>query len=145
MKPVNIGMLGLGTVGSGVVRIVEGHQEDLVRQIGAPVKISKIAVRNLNKARRVTVDPSMLTDDPWEVINDPDIDVVVEVMGGVEQTLEYMLAALERGKHIVTANKDLIAQHGPKILAKAAEKRCDVMYEASVAGGIPILRTLVEG
>jgi len=145
MKPVNIGMLGLGTVGSGVVRIVEGHQEDLVRQIGAPVKISKIAVRNLNKTRKVTVDPALLTEDPWEVINDPNIDVVVEVMGGVEQTLEYILAALERGKHIVTANKDLMAQHGPKILAKAAEKRCDVMYEASVAGGIPILRTLVEG
>jgi homoserine dehydrogenase len=145
MKPVNIGMLGLGTVGSGVVRIVEGHQEDLVRQIGAPVKISKIAVRNLNKTRKVNVDPALLTEDPWEVINDPNIDVVVEVMGGVEHTLEYLLAALERGKHIVTANKDLVAQHGPKILAKAAEKRCDVMYEASVAGGIPILRTLVEG
>jgi len=145
MKPVNIGMLGLGTVGSGVVRIVEGHQEDLVRQIGAPVKISKIAVRSLNKTRKVNVDPAMLTEDPWEVINDPNIDVIVEVMGGVELTLEYILAALERGKHIVTANKDLIAQHGPKILAKAAEKRCDVMYEASVAGGIPILRTLVEG
>jgi len=145
MKPVNIGMLGLGTVGSGVVRIVEGHQEDLQRQIGTSVKISKIAVRSLAKTRKVSVDPSLLTEDPWEVINDPNIDVIVEVMGGVDRTKEYILSALDKGKHVVTANKDLMAQHGPEILAKAAEKRCDVMYEASVAGGIPILRTLVEG
>jgi homoserine dehydrogenase len=145
MKPINIGMLGLGTVGSGVVRIIEGHQEDLSRQIGTSVNIRKIAVRNAAKSRKVTVDPALLTEDPWEVIHDPSIDVIVEVMGGVEQTKEYVLAALAKGKHVVTANKDLIARHGPEILAAAAKNRCDVMYEASVAGGIPILRTLVEG
>lgn len=145
MKPINIGMLGLGTVGSGVVRIIEEHQEDLQRQIGSPVRLAKIAVRSISKPRKVNVDPAILTEDPWEVINDPTIDVIVEVMGGVEFTKQYILSALEKGKHVVTANKDLIAQHGPEILAKAEEKRCDVMYEASVAGGIPILRTLVEG
>ncbi|GFR38347.1 homoserine dehydrogenase [Insulibacter thermoxylanivorax] len=145
MKKIRIGMLGLGTVGSGVVRIVEGHQEDLQRQTGAELVLSKIAVRDINKSRKVTVDPALLTEDPWEVINDPEIDVIVEVMGGVEQTKEYILAALDKGKQVITANKDLIALHGPEILAKAAEKRCDIMYEASVAGGIPILRTLVEG
>lgn len=145
MKPVKIGMLGLGTVGSGVVRIIEGHQEDLVRQIGAPVHISKIAVRSVSKARKVSIDPELLTDDPWEVINDPEIGVIIEVMGGVEETKNYILAALDKGKHVVTANKDLMALHGPEILAKAAANRCDCMYEASVAGGIPILRTLVEG
>lgn len=145
MKSVKIGMLGLGTVGSGVVRIVEGHQEDLQRQIGASVEIRKVAVRTIGKARNVSIDPDLLTEDPWELINDPEIDVIIEVMGGVEQTKTYILSALDKGKHIVTANKDLMALHGPEILAKAAEKKCDVMYEASVAGGIPILRTLVEG
>jgi len=145
MKPIHIGMLGLGTVGSGVIRILEGHQEELQRQIGQPVKISKISVRSLGKMRKVSVDESLLTEDPWEVINDPEIDIIIEVMGGVEQTKEYLMTALDKGKHVITANKDLMALHGPEILAKAAEKRCDVLYEASVAGGIPILRTLVDG
>jgi homoserine dehydrogenase len=137
--------LGLGTVGTGVVRIVEGHHDDLERQIGAPVEISRIAVRNADKPRAVRVDRHKLTENPWEVVNDPEIDVIIEVMGGVEHTKTYLLAALEQGKQVVTANKDLMALHGPDILAKAAEVRRDVMYEASVAGGIPILRTITEG
>ncbi|NMO95322.1 homoserine dehydrogenase [Paenibacillus lemnae] len=145
MKPVKVGLLGLGTVGTGVVRIVEGHQEDLSSQVGSPIIIEKIAVKNTDKDRSVAVDSSKLTTDPWEVIRDPEIDVIVEVMGGIEQTKAYMLEALELGKHIVTANKDLMALHGAEILAKAHEKQCDVFYEASVAGGIPIIRTLIEG
>lgn len=145
MKPIKLGMLGLGTVGSGVVRIVEGHQEDLQRQVGSAIEIKKICVKNIGKARSVTVNEEKLTDDPYELIDDPDIDVIVEVMGGVDHTKRYVMAALEKGKHIVTANKDMMALHGTEILAKAAEKGCEVLYEASVAGGIPILRTLVEG
>lgn len=145
MKPVKVGLLGLGTVGTGVVRIVEGHQEDLSSQVGSPISIEKIAVKNKEKERSVSVDYRKVTDDPWEVIRDPEIDVIVEVMGGIEQTREYLLEALDRGKHIVTANKDLMALHGSEILAKAQEKQCDVFYEASVAGGIPIIRTLIEG
>ncbi|WP_422660177.1 homoserine dehydrogenase [Paenibacillus sp. EC2-1] len=145
MKPVKVGLLGLGTVGTGVVRIVEGHQEDLSSQVGSPIIIEKIAVKNTEKDRSVFVDSGKLTDDPWDVIRDPEIDVIVEVMGGIEQTKSYILEALERGKHIVTANKDLMALHGAEILAKAQEKQCDVFYEASVAGGIPIIRTLIEG
>lgn len=145
MKPIKVGLLGLGTVGTGVIRIVEGHQEDLSSQVGSPIVIEKIAVRSLDKARNVEVDGSKLTEDPWEVINNPEIDVIVEVMGGVEATRTYILEALERGKHIVTANKDLMALYGSEILAKAQEKQCDVFYEASVAGGIPIIRTLIEG
>ncbi|MGM1050101.1 MAG: homoserine dehydrogenase [Bacillota bacterium] len=145
MKPVKVGLLGLGTVGTGVVRIVEGHQEDLSSQVGSPIIIEKIAVKNTEKDRSVTVDSSKLTDDPWDVIRDPEIDVIVEVMGGIEQTKSYILEALDRGKHIVTANKDLMALHGAEIMAKAQEKQCDVFYEASVAGGIPIIRTLIEG
>lgn len=145
MKPVKVGLFGLGTVGTGVVRIVEGHQEDLQSQVGSPIAISKILVKDRTKARSVRIDPSKLTEDPWEIVRDPEIDVIVEVMGGIESTKEYMLEALERGKHIVTANKDLMALHGQEILAKASEKGCDVLYEASVAGGIPIIRTLIEG
>ncbi|MBW4841024.1 MAG: homoserine dehydrogenase, partial [Paenibacillaceae bacterium] len=145
MKPVKIGLLGLGTVGTGVVRILEGHQEDLSSQVGSPIVIEKIAVKTLDKSRSIDVDPRKLTEDPWSVIRDPEIDVIVEVMGGVDQTKAYILEALERGKHIVTANKDLMALYGSEILAKAMEHQCDVFYEASVAGGIPIIRTLIEG
>ncbi|MNH79243.1 Homoserine dehydrogenase [compost metagenome] len=145
MKPVKVGLLGLGTVGTGVVRIVEGHQEDLSSQVGSPIVIEKIAVKSMDKARNIAIDSSKLTDNPLDVIRDPEIDVIVEVMGGIDGTKEYILEALERGKHIVTANKDLMALHGSEILAKAQEKQCDVFYEASVAGGIPIIRTLIEG
>ncbi len=145
MKPIKVGLLGLGTVGTGVVRIVEGHQEDLSNQAGSPISISQILVKDRNKGRSIPVDSSKLTEDPWEIVRNPEIDVIVEVMGGIGQTKEYMLEALERGKHIITANKDLMALHGQEILEKAREKGCDVLYEASVAGGIPIIRTLVEG
>lgn len=145
MKPVKVGLLGLGTVGTGVVRIVEGHQEDLRSQVGSDISIEKILVKDRTKSRNVAVDAGKLTEDPWEIVRDPDIDVIVEVMGGIGQSREVILEALDRGKHIVTANKDLMAMHGPEILAKAREKGCDVLYEASVAGGIPIIRTLIEG
>ncbi|CAM4364327.1 homoserine dehydrogenase [Paenibacillus tarimensis] len=145
MKPVKVGLLGLGTVGTGVVRIVERHQEDLLGQAGSPIIIEQIAVKNTNKLRSVPIDADKLTDDPWDVIRNPEIDVIIEVMGGINQTKEYILEALASGKHVVTANKDLMALHGQEILAKARENRCDVMYEASVAGGIPIIRTLIEG
>ncbi len=145
MKPVKIGLLGLGTVGTGVVKIVEGHQEDLQRQVGCPVLIEQILVQQIDKDRSIPIDSNKLTEDPWSVINNPEIDVVIEVMGGIGLAKEYILASLERGKHVVTANKDLMAKHGQEILQKASEKGCDVFYEASVAGGVPILRTLVEG
>ncbi len=145
MKSVKVGLLGLGTVGTGVVRIVEGHQEDLLGQVGSPITIERIAVKQVDKARSVAIDRTKLTEDPWDVIRDPEIDVIIEVMGGIEHTKAYILEALSRGKHVVTANKDLMALHGPEILAAARENRCDVMYEASVAGGIPIIRTLIEG
>lgn len=145
MKPVKVGLLGLGTVGTGVVRIVEGNQEDLSSQVGSPIVIERICVKSFDKTRSIEVEASKLTTDPWQVIRDPEIDVVVEVMGGIAGTKELILEALERGKHIVTANKDLMALHGSEILAKAQLMQCDVFYEASVAGGIPIIRTLIEG
>lgn len=145
MKPIKVGLLGLGTVGTGVVRIVEGHQEDLASQVGSPIQIGKVLVKDVSKSRSIHVPDHLLTENAWDIIDDPEIDVVVEVMGGIEPTKEYIMEALDRGKHVVTANKDLIALHGREIKAKAKEKRCDVFYEASVAGGIPIIRTLMEG
>lgn len=145
MEPIKVGLLGMGTVGTGVLRIVEGHQDDLQKQVGSPIRIEKVLVQNKDKSRRYAVETDRLTENAWDIVNDPAIDVVVEVMGGIEPAKTYILAALENGKHIVTANKDLMALHGAEILAKAAEKNCDVFYEASVAGGIPIIRTLIEG
>jgi len=145
MKPIKIGLLGLGTVGTGVVKIVEGHQDDLSNQVGSPISIAQILVKDRRKTRSIPIEAAKLTEDPWDIVRNPDIDIIVEVMGGIAQTKEYILEALERGKHIVTANKDLMALHGQEILAKARDKGCDVLYEASVAGGIPIIRTLVEG
>ncbi|GFN33613.1 homoserine dehydrogenase [Paenibacillus xylaniclasticus] len=145
MKPVKVGLLGLGTVGTGVVRIVEGHQEDLQSQVGSAIVIEKILVQNKSKQRAISIDSSKLTEDAWEIIRDPEIDVIVEVMGGIGDTKAYILEALKLGKHVVTANKDLMALHGPEIIAAAKENKCDILYEASVAGGIPIIRTLIEG
>lgn len=144
-KVVKVGLLGFGTVGTGVVRIVQGHQEDLLKQTGLGIEIHKILVKDTVKSRNVSGLENKITSDPYDIINDPEVDVIVEVIGGIHPTKEYILDALEQGKHIVTANKDLMALHGGEILAKAQEKGCDVFYEASVAGGIPILRALVEG
>lgn len=145
MKPIKVGLLGLGTVGTGVVRIIEGHQMDITRQVGSPVKIERILVKDKQKQRSVPVGDAILTTDASDVIDNPDIDIVIEVMGGVDETKPLLIRALDNGKQIVTANKDLMALHGPEILTKAAENGCDVLYEASVAGGIPILRTIVNG
>ncbi|MEW5322650.1 homoserine dehydrogenase [Geobacillus thermoleovorans] len=144
-KPIFVGLLGFGTVGSGVVKIIENHQEKLMHQVGCPVKVKKILVRDVQKPRDVAVDPSLLTTSAAEVIDDPDIDVIIEVMGGIEETKELLLRALRQRKHVVTANKDLMAVYGSELLRAAAEYRCDLFYEASVAGGIPILRSLVDG
>lgn len=145
MEKMNVGLMGLGTVGTGVMRIVESHREDLLRRTGVSIEISKVLVQDLSKKRSVSVNSAIVTDRPEEVLKDPGIQIVVEVIGGIEPAKTYILQALEHGKHVVTANKDLMALHGAEILSKAAEKGCDVFYEASVAGGIPILRALVEG
>lgn len=145
MRSIKIGLLGLGTVGSSVIRLVTDHQEDLARQVGSPIEIEKVLVRNRQKDRISSISEQVLTEQVGDIIDHPNIDVVVEVMGGTEPTKQYLLDALERGKHVVTANKDLMALHGREIMTKAQEKGCDVYYEASVAGGIPIIRTLIDG
>ncbi|QFT90452.1 Homoserine dehydrogenase [Bacillus sp. THAF10] len=145
MKVISVGLLGLGTVGCGVVKIVENHQDKLMHQVGCPVKVKKALVKDLYKERLVDLNPELLTLHAEEVLDDPDIDVVIEVMGGVEDTRHHILRALQNKKHVVTANKDLMAVYGSELLAAAAQNGCDLFYEASVAGGIPILRGLVDG
>ncbi|MDQ0273065.1 homoserine dehydrogenase [Cytobacillus purgationiresistens] len=145
MEAISIGLLGLGTVGSGVVKIIESHQDKLMHQVGCPVEVKKVLVKNLSKERAVEVDSNILTTNPDDIIKNPDIDVVIEVMGGLEETKEYLQTAISHHKHIVTANKDLMAVYGPELLSAASENGCDLFYEASVAGGIPILRGLVDG
>nr|WP_269431190.1 homoserine dehydrogenase [Rubeoparvulum massiliense] len=142
---ISVGLLGLGTVGTGVIRIIENHQEQLSHQIGCPIIVKKVLVQNVHKERAIKIDPSVLTTDPNDIINNPEIDVVIEVIGGVEPTKEWLIQALRNKKHIVTANKDLLALHGPELLKIAKANGCDLFYEASVAGGIPLLRTLAEG
>jgi len=145
MEAISIGLLGLGTVGSGVVKIIENHQDKLMHQVGCPIKVKKVLVQDPVKERTVKIDSSLLTVNPEDILDDPDIDVVIEVMGGVEDTRKLLLETLKRKKHVVTANKDLMAVHGSELLTVATENGCDLFYEASVAGGIPILRSLVDG
>ncbi|UOE54877.1 homoserine dehydrogenase [Bacillus sp. CMF12] len=145
MESISIGLLGLGTVGSGVVQIIEKHQDKLMHQVGCPVVVKRVLVKDVDKERAVKVDRNLLTLNPEDIINDADIDVVIEVMGGIEETRNHLKKALDNGKHVVTANKDLMAVYGPELLAAAAQNGCDLFYEASVAGGIPILRGLVDG
>jgi homoserine dehydrogenase len=145
MKAISIGLLGLGTVGCGVVKIIKKNQDKLIHQVGCPVVIKKILVQDLHKARPVEIDAKVLTSNADEILFDEEIDVVIEVMGGVQDTKDYLIAALRQGKHVVTANKDLMAMHGSELLTVASEHGCDLFYEASVAGGIPILRGLVDG
>ena len=145
MKAISIGLLGLGTVGSGVVKIIHDHQDKLMHQVGCPVLIKKILVKSLEKTRSIDLDASKLTTSADDILDDPEIDVVIEVMGGTGVTKDYLLKALMSGKHVVTANKDLMALHGSELLRVASENNCDLFYEASVAGGIPILRSLVDG
>lgn len=144
-KSVSIGLLGLGVVGSGVIKLIEDYQEDLVHQLGCAVNVKSVLVRDIEKARKIDIDETILTTDPSDVLNNPEIDVIVEVMGGVEEARGYLLEAFAAKKHIITANKDLIALHGPELEAAAHENGCDLFYEASVGGGIPLLRGLTDG
>ncbi|EOR24228.1 homoserine dehydrogenase [Niallia alba] len=145
METISIGLLGLGTVGSGVVKIIENHQDKIMHQVGCPVKVRKILVKNINKERDVELTDILLTGDANDILDDPEIDVVIEVMGGIEETKNILLKALNNKKQVVTANKDLMAVHGAELLQAASHNNCDLFYEASVAGGIPILRGLVDG
>lgn len=142
---VSVGLLGLGVVGSGVINLIENNQEDLIHQLGCGVNVKGVLVRDIEKARNVDVDQTIITTNPDDVLKNPEIDVIVEVMGGVDLARNYILEAFEAKKHVITANKDLIALHGPELEAAAHKHGCDLFYEASVGGGIPLLRSLSAG
>ena len=141
-KQITLGILGLGVVGSGTVRLLMENAAEIERKIGLPIVIKKIAVRNLDKPRDVVVDRALLTNDPCEVIDDPDIDIVCELIGGVEPARGYVLRALKNGKQIVTANKEMIAKEGQSLMEEASRRGLDLQFEGSVAGGIPIIQPM---
>ncbi|MYL33746.1 homoserine dehydrogenase [Pontibacillus yanchengensis] len=144
-QKINVGLCGFGTVGSGVVQILENHKEEIVHQVGCPIEVKRILVNDMNKKREGNIPSSLLTDQVDELVQDPEIDVIVEVMGGIEDTYKVLEKAIQNKKHIVTANKDMMAVYGSPLLQLANENQCDVRYEASVAGGIPIIRSLTDG
>lgn len=137
-------MIGFGVVGQGLLQLLEERGEDMETRLGAKLEIVKIAVRDKRRKREATVDPEILTDSIDEILDDPTLDVVVELAGGVDEPSSWMRRALESGKHIVTANKAVIAERGEELIALAEERQRLLLFEAAVAGGIPILRVLRE-
>src|SRR5438067_8217615 len=139
---INIGILGLGVVGSGTVAVLERNRAMIERKVGARLQIQRIAVRDLNKKRAVDVDRSLLTNNASDVLDDPAIDVVCELIGGVSPAKEFVLRALANGKHVVTANKEMIAKEGHDIMEEASKRKLDFQFEGSVGGGIPIIQPM---
>ena len=144
LPKVRIGLLGCGIVGGATARILLEHRHELARRAGVEVELARVAVRSATKQREVDLDPEIVTTDAWEVVRDPSIDIVVEAIGGVEPALPLLLEAVASGKHVVTANKELLSTRGKDLLDAGEEARVDVLFEASVAGGIPIIRPMKE-
>ncbi|ASF48627.1 homoserine dehydrogenase [Methylovulum psychrotolerans] len=145
MKPIKVGVLGLGTVGGGTVNILKRNAAEIARRAGREIIITRASARDLQKPRICDTQDIQLTTDPLDIINDPDIDIIVETIGGAGTVKDMILTAIANGKHIVTANKSLIATHGNEIFAKASEQGVIVAFEAAVAGGIPIIKAIREG
>jgi homoserine dehydrogenase len=145
MKPVNIGLLGIGTVGLGTYRVLNRNQEEIQRRAGRHIRISMVADIDVERARSLVSSDCVVVNDGRQIIANPDIDIVVELIGGYGIAYELVMAAIESGKHVVTANKALLAVHGTEIFAAAQRKGVMVAFEASVAGGIPIIKALREG
>ena len=143
-KVIKAALLGLGTVGTGVYKVLKNQEEEMEQKIGASVAVKKILVRNLKKAAAKIPEPELLTNSWQEILEDESIEIVIEGMGGIHPAKEYITQALCAGKHVVTANKDLVASFGGELLDCAAEHHCDFLFEASVAGGIPIIRPLKQ-
>ncbi|MEA4882546.1 MAG: homoserine dehydrogenase [Clostridia bacterium] len=141
---INVGMLGFGTVGAGVYRVLAENAAEIGARVGRPVRISRILVKDPTKPRPLRFDRSIITCDASDILSDPDIDIVVELIGNSHPALEYTLQAIGNGHHVVTANKEAIAKYGDRIFQAAASSGVDVRFEGSVAGGIPIIRSIVD-
>ncbi len=145
MKPLRIGLLGIGTVGGGTFDVLTRNAEEISRRAGRPITITHVADKNLTLAHQVVAGRAVVTDDGFAIVRNPDIDVVIELIGGYSFAKQLMLEAIANGKHVVTANKALLALHGNEIFAAARAKGVIVAFEAAVAGGIPIIKALREG
>ena len=145
MKPVNVGLLGLGTVGGGTFNVLSRNAEEITRRAGRGIRITHAAAREYDAGSLPGIDDISVTDDAFSVVDNPDIDIVIELIGGYEPARELVLKAIANGKHVVTANKALIAMHGNEIFAAAQEQGVMVAFEAAVAGGIPIIKAIREG
>lgn len=145
MKNLRVGLLGIGTVGGGSFEVLWRNQHEITRRAGCEIRITRVADKDLARARALVGDRAEVCDDVWSVVNDPEIDVVLELMGGYGLAKDLVIAAIEQGKHVVTANKALLALHGNEIFAAARKHAVIVAFEAAVAGGIPIIKALREG
>ncbi|MCW8874378.1 MAG: homoserine dehydrogenase [Gammaproteobacteria bacterium] len=145
MKPVNVGLLGLGTVGGGTFNVLSRNAEEITRRAGRGIRISHAAARDYDPARLPGIADIQVSDDAFSVVENPEVDIIVELIGGYSPAKELVLKAIENGKHVVTANKALIALHGNEIFAAAQQKGVMVAFEAAVAGGIPIIKAIREG
>src|SRR6266481_1742754 len=141
---INVGIIGLGTVGSGALRILRENAELIRRRVGVTIDVTRVAVRDVRRDRGIAVPAAMLTTDPFQIIEDPNIDIVVELIGGYEPARDLILSAIARGKHVVTANKALLAVHGTEIHEAARRAGVSVGFEGSVGGGIPVIKALKE-
>jgi len=145
MKPINVGLLGIGTVGGGTFTVLQRNAEEITRRAGRPIRITVVADKNLELAKKVTGGKCRVTDDAFSVVSDPEVDIVIELIGGYGVAKELVMKAIANGKHVVTANKALLATHGNEIFKAAQDKGVMVAFEAAVAGGIPIIKALREG
>jgi homoserine dehydrogenase len=145
IKPINVGLLGIGTVGGGTFTVLQRNAEEITRRAGRPIRITVVADRNLDHARKVTEGSCRVTDDAFAVVSDPNVDIVVELIGGYGVAKELVMKAIANGKHVVTANKALLAVHGNEIFEAAQEQGVMVAFEAAIAGGIPIVKAVREG
>lgn len=145
MKPIHVGLLGIGTVGAGTWTVLSRNQEEITRRAGRGIVITKVADKDLERAKKITGGKVAVTGDANDVVTDPDIDIVIELIGGYTFAKDMVLKAIANGKHVVTANKALLATHGNEIFAAAQKKGVMVAFEAAVAGGVPIIKALREG
>ncbi len=143
-QSIGIGLMGMGVVGGGVVDVLFDKEERLAKLIGAPLSLKRVLVRDVNKPRAVGLCDGMLTANADDILDNPDVDIVIEVMGGEQPALDYIMKSISLGKHVVTANKEVMAKHGAEILTHAREQGVQVLFEASVAGGTPIIAPLLR-
>ncbi|MGI6019710.1 MAG: homoserine dehydrogenase [Marvinbryantia sp.] len=143
-RKIQVALLGLGTVGTGVYKVLQAQKEEMLPKLGVELELKKVLVRNIEKAATKVEDASVLTNDWQDIVGDESIDIVIEVIGGIEPARTYILEALKAGKHVVTANKDLVASDGRILMDTAKENGRDFLFEAAVAGGIPVIRPLKQ-